>query len=346
MWAVRRHARKVAFGGAAGFVLDRTALHAEEPKLPKFTVDKSLYELTYGEGFSGRFFQMLDVIDPRMLLTPESEIQKAKQMVAEFKEGKSTASDAELWAARKTVDVCVHPVTGDTLFPPGRMSAFVPMNVPICVGMLSAESIKWSMFWQWVNQSYNVLNNYVNRSSESVAWVELGQAYGLACSVSMGMAMTLGWLRQKLTFLNKLGPVVPYSCVVLASSANLMFTRMDEINNGVSVVDKNGDKVGISKEAGMLAIQQTILTRTVCLPILPILLPGIITSALALENKFLKICLETVLVGSAFSVGLPVALAILPQQMEIDVRKLEPELQGKKTKDGQAISVVFANKGL
>merc|ERR1712070_311618 len=124
------------------------------------------------------------------------------------------------------------------------------------------------------------------------------------------------------------------------------FTRMDEINNGVKVNDENGDEVGISKEAGKLAIQQTILTRTVCLPILPILLPGIITNALALENKIAKILLETVLVGSAFSVGLPVALAILPQQMAIDIRKLEPELQGKTTKDGQAISTVYANKGL
>merc|ERR1712070_1273398 len=124
------------------------------------------------------------------------------------------------------------------------------------------------------------------------------------------------------------------------------FTRMDEINNGVKVVDANGDDVGISKEAGKLAIQQTIMTRTVCLPILPILLPGIITGAMGLQNKIAKICLETVLVGGAFSIGLPVALAILPQQMAIDVRKLEPELQGKKTKDGQAITTVFANKGL
>merc|ERR1712216_357928 len=122
-----------------------------------------------------------------------------------------------------------------------------------------------------------------------------------------------------------------------------MFTRMDQINNGVKVVDANGGEVGISKEAGKLAIQQTIMTRTVCLPILPILL---ITSAMGLQNKIAKICLETVLVGGAFSIGLPVALAILPQQMAIDVRKLEPELQGKQTKDGQAITTVFANKGL
>ena len=34
----------------------------------------------------------------------------------------------------------VHPVTGETMFWAGRMSAFIPMNVPIMVGMLSAST--------------------------------------------------------------------------------------------------------------------------------------------------------------------------------------------------------------
>ena len=33
-------------------------------------------------------------------------------------------------------------------------------------------------------------------------------------------------------------------------------------------------------------------------------------------------------------------------QMELDVTSLEPEFQGKKTKDGQPITHVYASKGL
>lgn len=343
MWALRRHGGKLAFGAGAGWALDQSTLQAQEPALPKFSMEATRFD---EKTFNGRLFKMLDVIDPRMLQTSEAEIRRSVAMLEEFKRGESTASNEELWNARKIQDVCVHPITGETLFAPGRMSAFIPCNVPIVVGMLSSTSTKQSVFWQWVNQSYNVMNNYVNRSSESVEWSELGKAYGLACSVSMGMALTFGAIQKKLTVLKRLGPLVPYSCVVMASSANIMFTRMDEIKNGVSILDSEGKKLGLSCNAGMEAIKTTIMTRTVCLPIVPIMLPGIVMGALNIQNAFLKIVGETVLVTGAFGIGLPVALAILPQEMEIPVSQLEPEYQGLKLANGQPVTVVFANKGL
>jgi hypothetical protein len=29
------------------------------------------------------------------------------------------------------------------------MSAFVPVNIPIVIGMLSAKTVKADLFWQW-----------------------------------------------------------------------------------------------------------------------------------------------------------------------------------------------------
>merc|ERR1712060_494936 len=78
-------------------------------------------------------------------------------------------SDADMWAHRKNVEVSIHPVTGEVLFPMGRMSAFVPMNVPLCALMLMAQTPGQVVFTQWLNQTYNVVNNYVNRSGATVA---------------------------------------------------------------------------------------------------------------------------------------------------------------------------------
>ena len=47
------------------------------------------------------------------------------------------------------------------------MSAFVIMNVPTAAGMLQAKTPMQNLFWQWANQSYNVVNNYVNRAGPS-----------------------------------------------------------------------------------------------------------------------------------------------------------------------------------
>jgi hypothetical protein len=60
----------------------------------------------------------------------------------------------------------VHPVTGETTFMPGRMSAFVPANLPVLCGMLihGPTGPVAAAFWQWVNQTLNVMCNYVNRS--------------------------------------------------------------------------------------------------------------------------------------------------------------------------------------
>ncbi|CAJ1400143.1 unnamed protein product [Effrenium voratum] len=55
---------------------------------------------------------------------------------------------------------------------------------------------------------------------------------------------------------------------------------------------------------------------------------------------------EILLITGCISGMLPVALALLPQKMEIAVAKLEPEYQNLKDSKGQPITKVYANKGL
>ena len=45
---------------------------------------------------------------------------------------------------------------------------FAFMNIPIAIGMLmhGTTGVAAGIFWQWVNQSMNVVQNYTNRSGK------------------------------------------------------------------------------------------------------------------------------------------------------------------------------------
>ena len=64
------------------------------------------------------------------------------------------AENLEFWEAKKIVDAIIHPATGEVMFWPGRMSAFVPVNCPIAAGMLlhGPTGPLAAAFWQWMNQ--------------------------------------------------------------------------------------------------------------------------------------------------------------------------------------------------
>ena len=119
-----------------------------------------------------------------------SVIAQAQALLAKHAQGQARgATDAELWEAKRIHDAIIHPVTGEKMFLPGRMSAFVPLNTPVTVGMLMAKTPAQTIFWQTVNQSCNVLVNYVNRSGATVDWSQICQAYGLAVGVSCSIAL-------------------------------------------------------------------------------------------------------------------------------------------------------------
>merc|ERR1712039_1099632 len=142
------------------------------------------------------------------------------------------------------VEVSIHPVTGEELLKAGRMSAFVPMNVPLCALMLMASTPSQVVFTQWLNQTYNVMNNYVNRSGATVDWSALLGSYALAVTASCSIAMGA-------------------KKVIAAGSANVSFTRFEEWNGkGVSVVDTEGKDLGLSVKAGQLSVLQTVVSRS------------------------------------------------------------------------------------
>merc|ERR1719373_474118 len=108
---------------------------------------------------------------------------------------------------------------------------------------------------QWLNQTYNVINNYVNRSGATVDWSALLQSYGLAVTASCSIALGASKLIEAVPALQMFGPFVPYLAVISAGTANVSFTRMEEwYGSGVSIVDEEGKDLGISKAAGQMGV--------------------------------------------------------------------------------------------
>jgi len=302
--------------------------------------------------FFGRLMGMYDYIDPRTLFLSSDDVKQCQAMLEEFKKtGRVPAgvTDEEMWAARKNVEVSLHPITGEELFRPGRMSAFVPMNAPLCALMLMANGPKQVVLTQWLNQTYNSVNNYVNRAGATVDWSALLQSYGLAVTSACGISLAASSVISAVPALQVLGPFVPYLAVVAAGSANMTFTRMEEWNGaGVTVVDETGRELGMSKKAGQMGVAQTVLTRGVILPIAPMVMPILGMKLLKpfMINKPVAVVTELCLITGCIAGMLPVALSILPQKMEINVSDLEPEFQGLKDANGNPVTKAYANKGL
>ena len=74
----------------------------------------------------------------------------------------------ELRTAETVVSTAIHPDTGKFISWPMRLSSFVPVNLPIAFGMIITAPTPFNtVFWQWVNQTYNALLNYGNRNASS-----------------------------------------------------------------------------------------------------------------------------------------------------------------------------------
>ncbi|XP_030776852.1 sideroflexin-5 isoform X3 [Rhinopithecus roxellana] len=349
---------------------------------PPFQLGKPRFQQT---SFYGRFRHFLDIIDPRTLFVTERRLREAVQLLEDYKHGtlRPGVTNEQLWSAQKIKQAILHPDTNEKIFMPFRMSGYIPFGTPIVVGLLLPnQTLASTVFWQWLNQSHNACVNYANRNATKPSPVSkfiqgyLGAVISAVSIAKPDIADLFRWLTKRLltchqacpaaqqetSFVglnvlvqkaNKFTPAtrlliqrfVPFPAVASANICNVVLMRYGELEEGIDVLDSDGNLVGSSKIAARHALLETALTRVV-LPMPILVLPPIVMSMLEKTSLLqarprLLLPVQSLVCLAAFGLALPLAISLFPQMSEIETSQLEPEI-------AQATSsrTVVYNKGL
>jgi hypothetical protein len=252
----------------------------------------------------------------------------------------------ELWKASYALKSAINMETGKELPIPARMSAFVPMNIPIAFGLICLPATRGNiMFFNWLNQTYNAGMNYANSSGKEDSLKYTAISYSMAVASSIGVAMLLKRYFSKYSnpglFRSGLIRLMPSSA---AGFLNLFFMRSDYVTKGIDIKDKEGNQVGMSKRCGIKAVLEGAFSR--CFLPVPLLANHVIVTYLNTLGlpRNLKLLIEIVLCAIALAIGLPASIGLFKQYSTCSVDKLEPELRDKLKLQG--VDEIYYNKGL
>lgn len=315
---------------------------------------ESKYDLST---YMGRVKHCAEITDPTMLLNTSADVDHAKNLISQYKNGSIKQMNDELWKAKKVLDSTVHPDTGEPVLLPFRMSCCVLSNLVVTAGMLAPNlSTAGTLFWQVANQSLNVAINISNANkSHPMSYTQLATNYAIAVSASCGVALGLNSIVPRLKNVSAntkliLGRLVPFAAVVSAGIVNVFAMRSQEIKKGITVFDKNGDPVGLSQTAAVYAVGETAASRVInATPIMvvpPLILVRLQKTILKGKGLGIQTLANIGLITATSFAVLPFALATFPQYQAIKVEHLEEHLSGKKDKNGNTIETVYFNRGI
>ncbi|KFP15313.1 Sideroflexin-2, partial [Egretta garzetta] len=305
--------------------------------------------------FVGRLKHFLNITDPRTVLVPEEELDRAKALVEGCRAGlvPPGSSQEQLLYAKKLYDSAFHPDSGEKMNLIGRMSFQVPGGMALTGCMLQFyRTVPAVVFWQWVNQSFNAIVNYTNRNAASpISLSQIGVAYITATSTALATAVGLNLYTKRAPPL--LARWVPFAAVAAANCVNIPMMRQQEIINGVTVTDEDNNELGHSRRAAVKGIMQVVVSR------ITMAAPGMIILPIIMERleKFHfmqganRLRSPILMLGSSLSCSLlfmvPAACALFPQRCSLALADLEPELRDSiMGKHGDKVPYVYFNKGL
>jgi len=315
----------------------------------RINLDAPRYDQSTYEGRAKHFFI---VTNPLNLFCSSSQLDEAKQLVQQYRERRepSGVTEDQIWRAKNIYDSAFHPDTKQKMFILGRMSAQVPMNMTITGCMMTFyKTTPQVILWQWINQSFNAIVNYTNRSGDSpLSNTQLGISYALATGTATGTALALNRAVVKLPPL--IGRYVPFAAVASANCINIPFMRNSEIQNGTPVFTEDGEKIGLSPAAAKKGIAQVVVSRIIMampgMAIPPLIMNRIENGPFLRKYPWMNAPMQIGMIGFLLVFATPMCCAIFPQKSSIATASLEPELQAKLKSMGRSDSLVYFNKGL
>jgi len=315
---------------------------------PKINLDVPRYDQSSYWGRARHFFI---TTNPLNLLATSADLDEAKAKVDSYKRGElPDVSEDEIWAAKHLVDSAFHPDTGEKMFIPGRMSAQVPFNMTITGCMMTFyKTTPAVVFWQWVNQSFNAVVNYTNRSGDSpIPLSTLGTSYCAATTAALTAALGLNSVTKNLPPL--VGRLVPFCAVAAANTVNIPLMRRMELQQGIMLETEDGVKVGESVTAAKTGISMVTMSRIGMAAPGMVLIPMIMNKfeSQGLFKRYPKANapLQVFLVGLILTFATPLCCAIFEQKASINVSDVEPHIQEKLKSLQNPPTVLYYNKGL
>lgn len=302
--------------------------------------------------YVGRAKHFFTVTNPLNLLLSSKDLDDAKNLVQKHSKGEdlSGVTEDELWTAKYQYDSAFHPDTKEKMFILGRMSAQVPVNMAITGCMLTFyKTTPAVVFWQWINQSFNAIVNYTNRSGDApISNEKLMKSYACATGGAVTTALSLNIVAKRLPPI--FGRFVPFAAVAAANCINIPLMRSSEIENGIAVTKENGEVIGSSKKAAESAITQVVFSRIgMAVPgmiIPPIIMNKVASGQLLQKRPWLNAPIQVGMVGVCLVFATPLCCALFPQQSSISVSSLEKSVQEQVRKVDEGLQAVYFNKGL
>ncbi|KAK6196191.1 hypothetical protein SNE40_001462 [Patella caerulea] len=271
--------------------------------------------------FTGRLKYFSWITDPRLSITPSSQLMEAKLLLEKYRKGEELSGTTEdkIRRAQQLYLSAFHPDSGELQNVIGRMSFQVPGGMVLIGAMITFyRSNSAVIFWQWANQSFNALVNYTNRNAASeITTKQMTVAYVSATTSALVTALGLKSILAK-----RASPLiqrfVPFAAVAAANIINIPLMRQSELINGVTVFDKHNNKITESKYAAVKGISQVVFCRIMMvvpsMTMLPILIEKLEKTAWMKRNKFFNPPLQVLLAGFTMLFMVPVGCSLFPQK--------------------------------
>ncbi|MFH4977901.1 hypothetical protein AB6A40_004610 [Gnathostoma spinigerum] len=302
--------------------------------------------------YLGRLKHFLTITNPLNLLADDEKLRETEQIVLNYRKGIFNPSMTvdELWKVKHIYDSAFHPDTGERMVSFGRMSAQVPCNTVLITAMqVCYKSTIGTIVSQWLNQTFNAVVNFTNRSGNTVTTnQQLLLAYFGATGGAVGTALGLNSVAKR--FPPLINRLVPFAAVAAANFINIFMMRYREIEDGTDITNDKGEKVGASTVVAFCALTEVLISR-IGMSSLPMVLTPICVNALMKKpwyrsRRWLDVATQSLLAATLLLISTPGFCALFPQRMKIPVNRLEKSVQEDLRKKSYSEGVVYYNKGL